>query len=47
MAEEKKEIKQEKPKGPLGKLKEKMADDAEDHLAILSTFSIAFLDLLA
>jgi hypothetical protein len=38
MAEEKKEIKQEKPKGPLGKLKEKMADDAEDHLAILSTF---------
>tara|TARA_B100002019_G_scaffold164062_1_gene141595 strand:- start:2622 stop:3056 length:435 start_codon:yes stop_codon:yes gene_type:complete len=38
VTEEKKEVKQEKPKGPLGKLKEKMADDAEDHLAILSTF---------
>ena len=34
----KEEVKEEKKKGPLGKLKEKMADDAEDHLAILSTF---------
>ena len=33
----KEEVKQEKPKGPLGKLKERM-DDSEEHLAILSTF---------
>ena len=31
------EVKQEKPKGPLGKLKEKV-EDSEEHLAILSTF---------
>ena len=39
MAEEvkKEEVKQEKPKGPLGKLKEKV-EDSEEHLAILSTF---------
>ena len=34
----KEEVKEEKKKGPFGKLKEKMADDAEDHLAILATF---------
>ena len=33
----KEEVKQEKPKGPLGKLKEKV-EDSEEHLAILSTF---------
>ena len=39
MSEEvkKEEVKQEKPKGPLGKLKEKV-EDSEEHLAILSTF---------
>ena len=39
MAEEvkKEEVKQEKPKGPLGKLKEKV-EDSEEQLAILSTF---------
>ena len=33
----KEEVKQERPKGPLGKLKEKV-EDSEEHLAILSTF---------
>ena len=33
----KEEVKQEKPKGPLGKMKEKV-EDSEEHLAILSTF---------
>ena len=33
----KEEVKQEKPKGPLGKLKEKV-EDSEEHLSILSTF---------
>ena len=33
----KEEVKQEKPKGPLGKLKKKV-EDSEEHLAILSTF---------
>ena len=38
MAEEvkKEEVKQEKPKGPLGKLKEKV-EDADEQLAVLST----------
>ena len=35
--QKKEEVKQEKPKGPLGKLKEKV-EDSEEHLAILSTF---------
>ena len=35
--EEVKEVKEEKKKGPIGKLKEKV-EDSEDHLAILSTF---------
>ena len=34
--EVKKEVKQEKPKGPLGKLKEKV-EDADEQLAVLST----------
>ena len=33
----KEEVKEEKKKGPLGKLKEKV-EDSEEHLAILSTF---------
>ena len=33
----KEEVKEEKKKGPIGKLKEK-AEDSEEHLAILSTF---------
>tara|TARA_B100001741_G_scaffold245591_1_gene206895 strand:- start:151 stop:588 length:438 start_codon:yes stop_codon:yes gene_type:complete len=38
--EVKEEIKKDEPKkkGPFGKLKDKMADDADEHLAILSTF---------
>ena len=35
--EEVKEVKEEKKKGPFGKLKEKV-EDSEEHLAILSTF---------
>ena len=35
--EEVKEVKEEKKKGPIGKLKEKV-EDSEEHLAILSTF---------
>ena len=31
------EVKKEKPKGPIGKLKDKI-EDSEEHLAILSTF---------
>ena len=33
----KEEVKEEKKKGPIGKLKEKV-EDSEEHLAILSTF---------